>query len=301
MKRSNNTSPTTNHLPSIQYQRLYKKLLTKIGIVILLLLIGNITYGQVKFEWAKNIGSTMIVEGNAITVDASGNIYTAGGFKETANFNPGTGISNLTAIGDFDIFIQKLDAQGNLLWIKSIGGANEDQANSIVVDNSGNLYITGTFQGTVDFDPNAGIFNLTASGNSIFVLKLDLLGNLVWAKNMGDIGTSEGTSIQVDGLGNVYTTGYFYGTVDFDPNAGIFNLTVVGGNNDIFVQKLDAGGNLVWAKSMGGISEDKGTSIALDSLGNVYTTGYFAGTVDFDPNVGVFILNPTGGGYYTFI
>jgi uncharacterized repeat protein (TIGR01451 family) len=302
MKRSNNTLSITSHLPNIQYQRLYKKLLTKIGVIILLLLIGNITYGQVKFEWAKNIASTMNVEGNAIAVDSSKNIYTAGGFQRTADFDPNAGIFNLTAIGDFDIFIQKLDAQGNLLWVKGIGGTNDDQANSIAVDNLGNVYITGTFQGTVDFDPNAGIFNLTTGGNSIFVLKLDQLGNLVWAKNMGNIGISEGTSIKVDDLGNVYTTGYFYGTVDFDPNASIYNLTVVGGNNDIFIQKLDIGGNLVWAKSMGGISSDKGTSIALDSLGNVYTTGYFGGTVDFDPNAGVFNLNPTGGGgYHAFI
>ena len=74
--------------------------------------------------------------------------------------------------------------------------------------------------------------------------------NLAWAKGMGGINSDVGRSVTVDGAGNVYTTGYFEGTVDFDPNAGVLNLTSAGGL-DIFVSKLDVTGNLVWAKGMG--------------------------------------------------
>ena len=97
----------------------------------------------------------------------------------------------------------------------------------------------------------------------------------------------------MDASGNVYTTGYFQGTVDFDPGAGTFNLTSAG-LQDIFISKLDAAGNFVWAKQLGGTLNDVGYSIALDTSGNVYTTGFFRDTVDFDPGAGTFNLTPAG-------
>jgi hypothetical protein len=111
----------------------------------------------------------------------------------------------------------------------------------------------------------------------------------------GGAGTDWGFSIAVDSSGNVYTTGYFQGTVDFDPGAGTSNLTSAGGA-DVFVSKLDSSGALVWAKSFGGASADRGQSIAVDSSGNVYTIGYFAGTVDFDPGTGTSNLTSAGSG-----
>src|SRR5262249_36288313 len=159
---------------------------------------------------------------------------------------------------------------------------------SIAVDASGNVYTTGYFTGTADFDPDAGVFNLTAAGSfDIFVSKLSASGNFVWAKVMGGGSDDLGQSISVDASGNVCTTGYFTGTADFDPGAGVFNLTAAG-YYDIFVSKLDASGNFAWAKAIGGTGGDEGYSIAIDSSGNVYTTGAFGGTVDFDPNAGVF-------------
>jgi hypothetical protein len=106
-------------------------------------------------------------------------------------------------------------------------------------------------------------------------------------------------SIAVDSSGNVYTTGYFAGTVDFDPGAGTTNLTSVG-SEDGFVSKLDSSGNFVWAKSFGGSSSDSVTSIAVDSSRNVYTTGNFRDTVDFDPGAGTTNLT-SGGGTDVFI
>src|SRR5674476_671097 len=119
--------------------------------------------------------------------------------------------------------------------------------------------------------------------------------SLVWAKNMGGASDDYVNSIAVDASGNVYTTGYFLGTVDFDPGAGTYNLTSAGGY-DIFISKLDASGNFVWAKNMGGASDDRGTSIAVDASGNVYTTGSFRGTADFDPGAGTYNLTSAGSG-----
>ncbi|BDS10047.1 DUF7619 domain-containing protein [Aureispira anguillae] len=260
---------------------------------ILFLLLGNIANGQVALEWAKSMKGTTHGVVNAMTTDKWGNVYTTGYFYGTVDFDPNTGVDSLTAVGGYDIFIQKLDAKGNLLWAKSMGGSYNDEAHSIVVDDFGNVYTIGQYYWTVDFNPNAGINPLTALGSSdIFIQKLDANGNFVWAKSIGSTDQDAGYGISMDHLGNIYTTGWFRATVDFDPNIGVNNLTAVD-HEDVFVQKLDANGNFIWAKSMGGVSGDEGRSLAIDDLGNVYTTGRFRDTVDFDPGVGVYKLVST--------
>jgi len=241
--------------------------------------------------------------GNSIAVDSSGNIYTTGSFQGTADFDPGAGISNLTAVAYGDVFVSKLDSSGNFVWAKSFGGIWNDSGNSIAVDSSGNVYTTGSFQDTVDFDPGAGTFNLASQPEyrgigAVFVSKLDSSGNFVWAKSFDGIYNESGQSITVDSSGNVYTTGYFQETIDFDPGAGTTNLTAVvtaiSSNYDVFVSKLDSSGNFVWAKSFGGTSSEVSYRIAVDSSGNVYTTGYFSGTADFDPGAGTANLTSAG-------
>jgi len=246
------------------------------------------------FVWAKAMGGTSDDYGNSITTDASGNVYTTGYFRGTADFDPSAGTTNLTSAGEYDIFIQKLDASGNLLWAKAMGGTSSDKGNSISTDASGNVYTTGYFLGTADFDPSGGTTTLTSAGGyDIFILKLDASGNLLWAKAMGGTSYDYGMSITTDASGYVYTSGYFYGTADFDPSSGTTNLTSAG-EYDIFIQKLDAFGNLLWAKAMGGTSTDTGYSITTDASGNVYTTGFFQGTADFDPSAGTTNLTSAG-------
>ncbi len=246
------------------------------------------------FIWAKGILGTWSVTAFDITLDNQGNIYLTGFFTSTADFDPGSGTYNLTSAGQGDIFICKFDPAGNFVWAKKMGGSSYDYGWSVAVDGSGNVYITGEFQGTVDFDPGTGTNNLTSAGQSdIFVSKLDASGNFIWAKQFGGTSQDKGKSIAVDGSGNVYTTGTFQGTADFNPGTGTFNFTSAG-DADIFVSKLDASGNFIWAKQMGGTVSDEATAIALDNSGNVYTTGYFQGAADFDPGSGVFTLNSAG-------
>src|SRR5205814_1679548 len=129
-------------------------------------------------------------------------------------------------------------------------------------------YTTGVFSGTADFDPGPGTFLLnSAGGRDSFISKLDASGNFVWAKSIGGAYEDVGHSIAVDVSGNVYTTGWFYGMVDFDPGEKIYNLTSAG-YLDIFVSKLDASGNFVWAKNIGGPSAlAYGESITIDVSG----------------------------------
>jgi len=249
-----------------------------------LVLFGLNTFAQ-NFNWAKNFGGKLKEISYGITTDASGNVYTTGNFEGTSDFDPGPGTFNLTSKGDFDIYISKLDSKGNFVWAKSMGGKNEDQGSSIFVDSKRNVYLTGFFRDTADFDPGSGNFNLISAGSlDIFISKLDSSGNLLWAKRIGGAGIDEGLSIVVNSSGQVYTTGRFKNTVDFDPGTPITNMISAGSSYDIFVSKLDANGKYVWAKRMGGIGTDIGYSIALDGSEKIYTTGHFETTADFDPS-----------------
>ena len=246
------------------------------------------------YLWAKSIGGTAADNGLAITPDALGNIYVTGFFSGTADFDPGVGTANLTSSGNSDFFISKLDASGNYIWAKAFGGANADVGYAIALDVAGNVYSTGIFQLTVDFDPGAGTANLTSAGSQdIFVSKLDANGNYVWAKSIGGTNIDIGYGITVDAGGNIYTTGYFVGTGDFDPSAGTANLSSTG-DKDIFISKLATDGSYLWAKSIGSTLGDISYGIAVDVSGNVFTTGYFNGTVDFDPGTGTANLTSSG-------
>ena len=127
----------------------------------------------------------------------------------------------------------------NFRWAKQMGGTGSSGGGeSITTDVVGNVYTTGFFTGTVDFDPGPGIFNLTGGG--MFVSKLDSNGNFVWAKQVAGLGSLSGplaSAITLDASGNIYTTETLFGTVDFDPGTGTYNLSSAG-ICDIFVHKM---------------------------------------------------------------
>ncbi|MBX2964146.1 MAG: gliding motility-associated C-terminal domain-containing protein [Cyclobacteriaceae bacterium] len=245
--------------------------------------------GQVpNLEWAGRMGGTSFDRPDDLAVDASGNVFTIGFFTTTADFDPGAGVLNLTSAGGRDVFITKFDPNGNLIWARQIGGTGEDQGTAVAIDHLGNIYMAGTFNGTVDFDPGPATFNLTAASGGGFLVKWDVNGNFLWANQTG-----APYRIALDGSGNIHLSGFFNGTVDFDPGTGVFNLTSAG-SRDIFITKLNTNGELIWAKRIGSTQLDDGRSIAVDNMGNVYTTGFFMGTVDFDPGAAVFNLTSTG-------
>ncbi len=231
----------------------------------------------------------------SMAVDASGNVYTTGYFNGICDFDPGVGIFTLSAVGVQDIFVSKLDASGNFVWAKSMGGAAPEEAHGIAVTQNGYVFITGYFSGTCDFNPGAGVYTLSPTGgDDIFICKLDPSGNFVWAKNIGGTGSCGGQAITVDNFGNSYVTGLYSGTADFDPGPGTYTLTA-NGSSDIFVCYFTTAGVFSWAKGMGSAANNsQGNSISLDASGNVFTTGSFAGTVDFDPGAGTFTLASAG-------
>ncbi|MEY4291170.1 MAG: hypothetical protein RL130_1112 [Actinomycetota bacterium] len=253
------------------------------------------------YLWSNGRGGSGTDVGQSTAIDGNGNVYSVGYFNQSVDFDPSDGVSNLASLGGTEVFISKFDSAGGFLWAKRIGDVGSDGGNSVIFDSSGNLLVTGYFTGQVDFDPNGGVVNLTSavSGEN-FISKFDTAGNLLWAKRIGGSGADRGINIAVDSDGNIYSTGYFNGTVDFDSSERTVNLTS-SGSRDIFISKFDASGNILWAKRIGGNGDDRGISIAVDSLGNSYTSGYFSrttdnltGSIDFDPGDGSTNLTSTG-------
>lgn len=278
-----------------------KKIQTKIktGLCTCLIFVSTAANAQTLL-WARSFGGSSLDEGRSITLDAKGNVYTTGYFSGSVDFDPGAGITTLSATSAEDVYIQKMDPSGLFCWAKSFGGSTQEFGNSICVDDSGNVYTTGFFQATVDFDPGPGTFYLSAHANrDIFVHKMDTYGNFRWAKSFGDIGDDRGQCINVDSLGNVYITGIFRYSLDLDPGPDTA-LVTTNGNNDFFVLKLDSLGNYVWGKAFGGGSSDQAYSSIIDASGNIYTTGSFHGMVDFDPGLGTTTLSSVFG-YDTYV
>jgi uncharacterized repeat protein (TIGR01451 family) len=252
------------------------------------------------FEWAKLIRSTGNNDCRTVAQDTAGSIYYAGQFDGTADFDPGPGIFNLTSAPNDDIYIVKLDSAGNFIWVKQFGGAGYDFVNSISLDDSMNIYFTGTFEDTADFDPGVGIYNIVSAGQrDIFVTKLNSNGDLIWAKQIGSSGYDFGRYVYLDSS-SFFLLGDFNGTVDLDPNAGVLNATSSGGA-DMFISKFDLNGNLIWAKKFDGTSDDNAYKMDLDPSGNILMTGIYWGTTDLDPGVGVQSFIATGTGRDIFV
>ena len=263
----------------------------RISVFILSLITWTDIYAQDPgLLWARGVGGAGMDQGVSTTVDANGNMYTTGYFHGTADFDPGAGVFNLIANGENDVFILKLDASGNFIWAKQIGGSGKDEGRSVSIDANGNILITGNFFGIADLDPGANDNTLDYANGNIFILKLDPDGNFIWAKQFGNPVTSV-LSMKLDAAGNIYTTGGFQLTADFDTGPGIYDLITAGNNAEIFISKLDPSGNFIWARQIGTVNGGGGVaySIDVDNNGNVYTTGSFR-HADFDPGPGTYIL-----------
>jgi hypothetical protein len=243
--------------------------MNKYFLICAILMVSSIILAQVpEWQWAVRAGGIQEDNCNCIATDNQGNVYIAGTFRETANF----GSTVLTSTGDQDIFIAKLDMNGNWLWAVKAGGIEYDEIYGIATDNTGYVYVTGCFYYTATF----GTYTLTSSGSTdIYVAKLDTNGNFTWAVRGGGFSSDQSYSIAVNTTG-VVITGYVSGDVAFGshPLSGF-------GQQDIFIAKLDANGNWLWARNAGGLYYDVGISVALDDMGYIYATGCFEDDANF--------------------
>jgi hypothetical protein len=249
---------------------------------------------QGNYVWAKAIGSNQGTSAEGLSVSAIGVVHLGGNFAGVADLNPGAATVSATTSGNIDIYLVELDSAGNYVWGIDFGSTGLDGCAAVTEDVNGDVYMTGYFANTCDFDPTASTSNLTATGNDAFVAKYTSNGGFGWASKLGGGGTDGGTDIIVDFTGKVYTTGYFDGTADFDPGSGNVTFTAGTAISDAYVSCLTSSGGYSWAAQLGGASVDVGQSIMLDLTGNVYTTGRFSTTADFDPGAGTSSLTSSG-------
>ena len=243
------------------------------------------------WQWAVKAGGDGKDWSMSIATDSQENQYVTGHFEGTATFGTHTLTANGGQLG-VDLFVAKLDPNGNWLWAVKAGGIGNEIGNDIAVDGAGNAYVTGFFKGTATF----GTHTLTASGEEdIFIAKLDTSGNWLWAVKAGGTGDELGYGIALDGSGNAWVTGMFEGTATF----GSQTLTSRG-DSDIFAAKLDTSGNWIWAVRAGGTNLDMGLDIAVDIAGNAWVTGNYISLASFGSHtlteLGGFVakLDPNG-------
>jgi hypothetical protein len=221
------------------------------------------------WEWAIRAGGYIGDAGYGIAVDSNGCSYVTGHFMYIATF----GNTTLTSQGSADVFVAKLDNNGDWQWAVSGGGSLADYVHDIAVDSRGTTSITGDFEGTASF----GTTTLVSQGNAdVFVAQLDTNGNWLWAKSGGGSSIERGYDVAVDSDGNTCITGTFMLSATF----GTTTLTSQGGW-DVYVAKLDNNGDWQWAVRAGGGSSDGAWGVAVDTFGNIYITGVFEGSTVF--------------------
>ncbi len=203
--------------------------------------------------WTRQLGSAGDDHSHAVAVDALGNAYISG-HTDANLWGPNA--------GGTDAFLSKYDADGNALWTRQLGTADDDWSYGVAVDAAGNAYISGYTDGNLG-GPNAG-------GTDAFLSKYDADGNAVWTRQLGTTSDDHSHGVALDAAGNAYISGHTWGSLD-GLNAGF---------DDAFLSKYDANGNLLWTEQLGTVNSDRCFSVALDGLGNAYISG------DTDGNFG---------------
>ncbi len=229
--------------------------------------------------FSKRFGDLYYQISDRITTDASGNVFNMGHFQGSVDFGGGV----LTSAGENDIFIAKFDGQGNHIWSKRFGDSYNEYGTGISTDVSGNVFITGHFQGSVDF--GGGVLT-SASSADIFIVKFDPNGNHIFSKRFDDSSSENAYAfgITTDSSDNILITGYFTSSIDF--GGGVLNAI----GYRMFVVKFDSSGNHIFSKSFGS-SSSLAESISIDLADNILIGGSFKNSIDFGGGV----LTSAGG------
>jgi hypothetical protein len=220
--------------------------------------------------WAKSAGGTDIEVVACIKIDASQNIVIAGYFRSPTLTMDSITLTN-TNTGSYDVFLAKLDSNGNALWAKQAAGTGYDMATDLAVDGAGNICIAGFFQSSTLTFGATTLTNSNAGIYEIFLAKYDANGAEQWAKSVAGSDKDEASCVAMDAQGNIFLAGHFE-----SPVLTLDSITLTNaGWYDIFLAKLDTGGNFLWAKSAGSTGDDCARSLVTDKSGNAYLAGSF--------------------------
>jgi len=234
------------------------------------------TWGDVGWDWCRSVH-----------VGNDSRIYVVGEFTGAVAFEFGVNPIIHWSNGQWDAFLTVFDQDGNYVFSKSWGGESWDEALDVVTDPDGNIYVAGSLAGDVDLDPGDGVD--LVHGNDLpdaFLSKFDSSGNYISGCHFGSEGWDWATGVDVDSQSNVFLTGSFTSSIDFDPGPDTSTM-IANGSWDAFLVSLDSGGNFIWSKSWGGNLWDEALEISIDDSGNACVVGFFEDIVDFDPGPGI--------------
>lgn len=264
------------------------------------------------YRWTGTIGGLESDEGQAVSVDPTGNVLVAGLFRGTVDFDPETGLDERASNGGSDAFVLKLGAGGTYEWAATTGGDSNDAARALAADGQGLIMLAGSFEGTIDLDPtDGGVDEHVSSGATDAFVSVLQCGQLdgddddcpspdfAWARSMGGAGADTAYRVATDSRGGWWVTGSFEGIVDFDPGDDV-DLHLAMGQQDVFVTRIHADGSYGWTRTFGGPGADIGLGVGIDAYGSAFVTGHFELGVDFDPGPG-FDPRASNGGTDVFV
>ncbi|HUS68850.1 MAG TPA: SBBP repeat-containing protein [Kofleriaceae bacterium] len=225
--------------------------------------------GKLQHGWSTHLGGTDAESGRHIAVDARGNVYVTGIFRDKVDFGDGT---VLTADGP-DGFVAAIGPDGKTRWARRMGGKGDDIADTIAVDPQGNVVVGGSFS----YELEIGDGKMTSKGaDDLFVVKLDPAGKRLWGKRLGggDVDAAEGVAI--DAKGNIAVIGSYSQEIE------VGSEKLIGeGDTDILLTMLDPDGKVLWARSWSSMGPDEGRAVGFDKDGNLYALAEFSREVDF--------------------
>lgn len=252
-----------------------------------------------EFVWANRFGGVGSDFLYSIALGAtSGDLFITGSTGGIVDIDPGEGVAPIDEnFGYGNSFLMKLRRDGSFEWVKTFGSlgfrgdsfTGFDGDATLSVDAQENILLTGAFMpmesSYIDFDPGIGVLRPSVAGNTgverdIFILKLSNAGNLLWAKQLGSLGSDRGKSIASGKDGSILVTGEFAGTVDFDAGSNIVEVTAQSDQTprrptDGFILKLASDGSFLWVRTWGSYKDDSGVHLAVDADSNAYLVGLF--------------------------
>lgn len=249
------------------------------------------------YEWVQQIGSTSTFNEVGVgTATYNNQVYLLTEFRDTIDADPGTSYLEMIATGNSysDICIQKLNSDGSLVWAKKLGNQYSEYINSIDVDGVGNIYLTGSFTDTLDFDLGSGT-SLQVAENpvSTFIAKYDQNWNLTWVRTMHLIGNFGYVNLELDASNNLYYSFIFNDSIDVNPDPLIDTYEVSTSNYRSIILKMDQNGNYQWHRAFGnnpGVANIHSIAVKNNSL---YFTGEFGNdSIDIDPGTGTLFFTP---------
>jgi len=253
------------------------------------------------FLWHNAIPSSSFQSSTArafhIALDNTNNFLVSGTFYGSIDLDPSTSTASITSQGGEDAFFAAYSVNGTYLWSNHFGGSGNTRATTIEMGPDQNLLVSGFFTGTTDFDPSSTSLSKTSQGSrDIFISKFNQSTGLLWNVVAGGASSEASTKMLVDQDNKVYAVGYGYSIFDADPDPQD-SLMIGSGtsNGDGFLWALDSAGALVTAYYLGSSGEETSQSIAMDQKKDIYLTGAFSSTVDFDPGLGASNLSSNGG------